>query len=304
MNIFDIKYGGRRYDLPNGSYMIRYPGKMIIWKLSTSSKYLYYNNGKRVNGQCGPYILDERETQVFLNITNCPTFVMNTNAVDKGFVEYVAQQPSQTKPVALAANAVAPANRTVVANMTATHPASASSALISPSPVKEPANITVKVPNNHSMVNTIPKPVVPAPAPKPPVPAPASAPKPPAPAPSIDVKPKGPDAIPGDHDTKGKLPLTEGYKCGVDNGNTHCPNGMCCGKDGICGTDRKFCQDRDCAKGWGHCEGVMEAKDMEGRCGLAFGGRQCAKGECCSAFSWCGKGELFCYAQQPRFSNL
>ena len=110
------------------------------------------------------------------------------------------------------------------------------------------------------------------------------------------------EAIPGDHDTYGKLVKQGGYKCGPSNGNAHCPDGMCCGKNGQCGSGDKYCKFETCVNGFGRCEGAHDK--MQDRCGLAYGNQICAKaGECCSPFSWCGTGAKFCTNAQTAFNN-
>lgn len=99
-------------------------------------------------------------------------------------------------------------------------------------------------------------------------------------------------ANPGEPNTRGRLALTGGYKCGLQNGGQRCPDGLCCSVHGWCGTSPAHCS-LDCQKEFGVC---TEKKRMTtGRCGLAFGDLACQNsGECCSAFGHCGFGPKFC----------
>jgi chitinase len=260
------KYGGTTFVFLDGSSSTIYPPDLVIRTDIVGGKTFLYKED--IIGT-GTYIIEENDNQALLKITNGRTLIMDKAAPNKGFV----LQSSDPQPVA--ANAQASSNST----------SPGKNATAPPVPATAPASAPEK------KAPKSPSPPAPAPAPPAPVPAPAAAPVP-------DTKQQIPFATESDHETKGKLPKPEGYKCGSMNGNTHCPDGMCCGPNGICGTGPAFCKHGACENGFGHCEGTMDAKDMAGRCGMPFGGQKCAEGECCSAFSWCGTGDAFCTAKQ------
>ena len=93
--------------------------------------------------------------------------------------------------------------------------------------------------------------------------------------------------------------------CGPKKGN--CPDGLCCSRKGVCGTDAKSCRlAKGCRREYGTCwtppgRGVPASPapisgpiSSDGLCGVANGGKLCPAGNCCSSLGWCGASDLHC----------
>ncbi|QIX02022.1 hypothetical protein AMS68_007539 [Peltaster fructicola] len=73
---------------------------------------------------------------------------------------------------------------------------------------------------------------------------------------------------------------------GTCNAQTPCPNGACCGTDGLCGYSPTQC-------GKGNCTSNCDAKAQCGQYGTP-GHQNCPLGVCCSQFGFCGSTDDFC----------
>ena len=70
-------------------------------------------------------------------------------------------------------------------------------------------------------------------------------------------------------------------QCGPANGNNKCLGGLCCSSAGWCGNTTDYCG-AGCQSGFGDCTTTTGGVG-DGTCGPAFGNKQCANGQCCSA---------------------
>lgn len=83
-------------------------------------------------------------------------------------------------------------------------------------------------------------------------------------------------------------------RCGREFGNAPCSSERCCSQYGWCGVSDSHCKtDQGCQSG---CGGAI-LRTTNGRCGRDGGGASClgwVDGECCSQYSWCGRGLAYC----------
>ncbi|KAJ0249415.1 hypothetical protein HA466_0149110 [Hirschfeldia incana] len=85
------------------------------------------------------------------------------------------------------------------------------------------------------------------------------------------------------------LSFSSGEQCGRQADGALCPNGLCCSKDGWCGTTEPYC-------GSG-CQSQCNPGPYPppaAQCGRQAGGALCPNGLCCSKDGWCGTTEPYC----------
>ncbi|GJP74243.1 hypothetical protein CLOP_g4859 [Closterium sp. NIES-67] len=151
----------------------------------------------------------------------------------------------------------------------------------------------------------------PSPSAPPPVssaPPPVSSPPPPVsspPPPTSSPAPSAPGSTP---------PVS--IACGADNGDSVCPNGLCCSKWGFCGSTDEYCGS-GCQSGL--CTGSAASPSasapppgsspapptsspappvshppVTAGCGADNGNSVCPNGLCCSKWGWCGSTDEYC----------
>ncbi|OUM62019.1 carbohydrate-binding module family 18 protein, partial [Piromyces sp. E2] len=96
-------------------------------------------------------------------------------------------------------------------------------------------------------------------------------------------------------------------RCGMINGKLIlCPDNLCCGKDGYCGTN-SACES-GCQPFYGRCNGIDSPKirlSSKGECGEIDGQIvMCPNNSCCSKYGSCDYKEEFCgKGCQPAFGK-
>ncbi|ORX77037.1 glycoside hydrolase/deacetylase, partial [Anaeromyces robustus] len=89
-------------------------------------------------------------------------------------------------------------------------------------------------------------------------------------------------------------------RCGKDNGNTVCPDDLCCSQYGYCGESSEHCG-TGCQSEFGQCKTVAAKNpgkpgevSTNGRCGPDYGYTVCPNNQCCSKHGYCGTKDEHC----------
>ncbi|XP_018489277.2 lectin-B-like [Raphanus sativus] len=93
-----------------------------------------------------------------------------------------------------------------------------------------------------------------------------------------------------------QISFGEGEQCGHQVNGTLCPNGLCCSKEGYCGTTKPYCG-KGCQS---QCDYVPPptappppyVPDVQ--CGRQVNGKLCPNGLCCSKEGFCGTTKPYC----------
>ncbi|OVA00611.1 Chitin-binding [Macleaya cordata] len=91
------------------------------------------------------------------------------------------------------------------------------------------------------------------------------------------------------------IPDPQGIRCGEQAGGALCPDGLCCGKGGYCGTTTAHCGEgcqSQCTTPPPPPPPVIPPQFV--RCGRQAGGALCSNGLCCSIFGYCGTTPAHC----------